>query len=181
MQDTPYSKLLRDDVPNGDLTIRGVGEWHDARPNIDSSAKALVGRLMHLQGIMLQRLSVALEACDLTYYEYSVLAALREAGAPWALSPSTLKTVLLFTSGGLSNLLKRLERRRFITRASNPQDGRGVLVHLTPQGKQLVDAAIPRIAAAELQLVHTLSARERNTMARLLCRIGSDTGWHNGL
>jgi len=126
---------------------------------------------MYLQGIVRQQIEAALTPFDLTYYEYSVLATLCTSGAPWALSPSTLKDTLLFTSGGLSNLLKRLEQRQYITRSNNPRDGRGVLVQLTPQGKQLMDHAMPRVAATEQHLVRMFNARERANLARLLQRM----------
>jgi len=133
-----------------------------------------MGPLMYLQGIARQQIEAALVPCDLTYYEYNALAILCLSGAPWALSPSKLKAALQFTSGGLSNLLKRLEQRQFITRSDNPRDGRGVLVQLTQQGKQLMDHAMPRVTAVAQHLVRTFSARERASLARLLQRMIAD-------
>jgi len=155
-----------------DLIGHSLRLWRDARPDIDTSGQAVVGRLLYLANFAHQNLEAALASANLTYYEYCVLSTLRVAGAPWELSPSALKSTLLFTSGGLSNLLKRLEKRHFISRADNPQDGRGVLVRLTRQGKQLVDAVMPNVSAAKLDLIRMLSARERTTLARLLRRMG---------
>ncbi|WP_208513893.1 MarR family transcriptional regulator, partial [Variovorax paradoxus] len=44
------------------------------------------------------------------------------------MSRSRLQSTLLFTSGGLSNLLKRLEQEGLVKRSIHPDDGRGVLV-----------------------------------------------------
>jgi len=178
MKNNHPSKLSLDETLDSDLVGRTIRQWRDTQPDADLSGKAVIGRLMHLANSAHQSLDAALAACDLNYYEYSALAALRMVGQPWELSPSKLKAMLSFTSGGLSNLLKRLEKRQCITRAENPHDGRGVLVRLTNQGKHLVDAAIPHVCATKLNLVRMLNARERTALARLLCRMGlGNEGW----
>jgi len=178
---TTGNDAMQDHEPSGtqdeselmdDLVGRSLRQWREARPDIDISGKAVVGRLMYLANLAHQTLEAALASADLTYYEYSVLSSLRVVGAPWELSPSVLKSTLLFTSGGLSNLLKRLENRQFIVRADNPHDGRGVLVRLTRQGKSLIDAVMPGVSSAKLDLIRMLNARERTTLVRLLRRMG---------
>jgi len=164
---------------HSDLFVGNIQKQRTTQSDIDISGKTIVGHLMQLQSSMHQALTAALSPCDLTYYEYGVLAALRTVGEPWALSPSTLKDKLLFTSGGLSNLLKRLEKQHFITRKSNPRDGRGVFVYLTPHGRQIVDEAIPRVAATELHLVRKLNARDRTALVRLLQRMRAENGPNN--
>jgi len=176
MKNKHPSKLSSDDAPDSDLVGRTIQQWRNTWPDVDLSGKAVIGRLVHLANSAHQSLDAALAACDLNYYEYSALATLRASGSPWELSPSKLKATLSFTSGGLSNLLKRLEKRQFITRSENPHDGRGVLVRLTQQGKQLVDAAIPHVCTTKASLVRMLNARERAALARLLCRMGLGLG-----
>jgi len=171
MQDNSPTET-QDDGFHDDLIGRSLRQWRDARPDLDTSGKAVIGRLLHLGSFAQQTLEAMLASFDLTYYEYGVLSTLRVAGSGGELSPSALKTTLLFTSGGLSNLLKRLEIRQFIARSNNPQDGRGVLVRLTRQGKHVVDAAMPSVCAATADMIRMFNARERATLVRLLRRMG---------
>ena len=155
----------------GDLVERGIRQWRRERPDIDSSGKEVVGRLLRLEEVVLRTINVVLQPFGLKYQEYAVLATLRVAGAPYRLSPSRLQSTLLFTSGGLSNLLKRLEQEGLIKRSIDPDDGRGVLVKLTAKGMRLADEAMPKHAAAELHLLRMFDARQREVLAELLSQM----------
>jgi DNA-binding MarR family transcriptional regulator len=148
-----------------------MAQWRQARPDIDSSGKAVVGRLLCLEGVVLQAANAALAPHGLKYIEYAVLATLRVAGPPYRMTPTRLQATLLFTSGGLSNLLKRLEAAGWVRRTDHPEDGRGVLVGLTAAGRALADRAMPDHAAAERALLHMFDAREREQLAALLSRM----------
>jgi DNA-binding MarR family transcriptional regulator len=154
-----------------DLVGRGIAQWRAARPDLDSSGKEVVGRLLHLEGVVLQAVNSALAPYGLKYLEYAVLATLRVSGAPYRMTPSQLQARLLFTSGGLSNLLKRLEGNGWIQRTDDPDDGRGVLVSLTAKGRRLADRAMPDHAQAELRLLRMFSSEERDQLAQLLARM----------
>ncbi|MDB5826531.1 MAG: MarR family transcriptional regulator [Variovorax sp.] len=151
-----------------DLVGRGIKQWRNERPDLDSSGKAVVGRLLRLEEVVLRTLNAVLQPFGLKYQEYAVIATLRVAGAPYRLSPSRLQDTLLFTSGGLSNLLKRLEREGLVKRSTDPKDGRGVLVKLTAKGQRLADEAMPKHAAAEIHLLRMFDLQQRDTLAHLL-------------
>lgn len=157
--------------PDSDLVGRGIAQWRNERPDIDSSGKAVVGRLLRLEEVILRTINEALAPHSVKYQAYAVLATLRVAGAPYRLTPSRLQSTLLFSSGGLSNLLKRLERDGLVRRTGNPQDGRGVLVSLTAKGRGLADRAMPDHANAELKLLEMFSAKERHALSGLLSRM----------
>ncbi|VTU45680.1 Multiple antibiotic resistance protein MarR (plasmid) [Variovorax sp. PBL-E5] len=161
-------KGLRMEHEKNDLVGRGIALWASERPDLDSSGKAVVGRLIRLEEVVLRSLNAVLQPFGLKYQEYAVLATLRVSGPPYRLTPSRLQATLLFTSGGLSNLLKRLERDGLVRRSTDPRDGRGVLVRLTARGQRLADEAMPRHAAAELRLLRMFEPQERAALARLL-------------
>ena len=69
-----------------------------------------------------------------------MLAALRRAGAPYELSPGKLLRETLVTSGTMTNRVDRLVARGYVERNPDPDDRRGVLVRLTPEGKAAVAA-----------------------------------------
>lgn len=157
--------------PDNDLVGRGIAEWRTTRPDLDSSGKEVVGRLIRLQEIVLKTIDETLQPHSLTYLEYAVLATLRVSREPHGLAPGYLLSRLLCSSGGLSNLLKRLENRNLIQRAADPKDGRGVLVKLTRLGQKLADESMPSHAATEIDLISMLDQDERDVLARLLSRM----------
>ena len=154
-----------------DLVERGIRQWRTERPDIDSSGKAVVGRLLRLEEVVLRTINAVLQPFGIKYQEYAVLATLRVAGAPYRLSPSRLQSTLLFTSGGLSNLLKRLEQEGLVKRSIHPDDGRGVLVKLTAKGMRLADEAMPKHAAAELHLLRMFDTAQREALGGLLSQM----------
>ena len=154
-----------------DIVDRGMAQWGQERPDINCSGKAIVGRILRLQDVIIRAVNSALKPHGLTYSTYAVLATLRVSGAPYRMSPSQLVDTLLLTSGGTSNLLTRLERKGWIRRLSDPQDGRAVIVELSPIGKALVDRAMTDHAAMERQLVNTFSPNEHAVLAGLLSRM----------
>jgi DNA-binding MarR family transcriptional regulator len=154
-----------------DLVSRGMAQWRAERPDIDCSGKAIIGRILHLQGIILRAVQAALAPYGLRYPAYAVLATLRVAGAPYRMSSARLQATLLVTSGGLSNLLRRVERAGLIRRSDDPADRRGTIVELTATGYALVERAMPAHAAAERRLVAMLDAEEQRLAAALLSRV----------
>lgn len=162
--------------PAADVVARGMAQWRSERPDIDSSGKAVVGRLLRLEGLVMDAANSALAPYGLKFQEYGVLATLRVQGAPYCLTPSQLQAALLFTSGGLSNLIKRLEANGWVERTDDPNDGRGVLVSLTAKGRRLADRAMPEHANTERRLLSMFSIAERAQLADLLARMISGAG-----
>ncbi|AUT47624.1 MarR family winged helix-turn-helix transcriptional regulator [Achromobacter sp. AONIH1] len=164
---SPYSHLHPDD----DLIGRGIAQWRRERPDIDSSGKEVVGRLIRLEEVVLRAINASQAPHGLKYIEYAVLTTLRVDGAPYQLAPSQLQARLLCSSGGLSNILKRLETQGLVRRTTDKADRRGVLVTLTVKGKHLADKAMPAHAQAEQNLLAMFTPEERDTLARLLSRM----------
>ena len=73
-----------------------------------------------------------------------MLSALRIAGPPHHLSPSRLGRGLMMSSAGVTSRTDRLERRALVRRLPDPHDRRGVIVELTDEGLEAVDAAVRR-------------------------------------
>ncbi len=170
-QDEGDPPLPNDLSPSFDLVGRGMAQWRHERPDIDCSGKAVVGRVLALQDVILRATNDNLQRHGLRYPAYAVLATLRAAGAPFRMSPSRLKETLLLTSGGTSNLLARLEEIGWIHRLADPRDGRGVIVELTTTGRKLADRAMQDHAAMERALVSMFTAEEQSQLASMLSRM----------
>ncbi|HVM63354.1 MAG TPA: MarR family transcriptional regulator [Acidimicrobiales bacterium] len=74
----------------------------------------------------------------LRFIDYSVLRMLELEGD---LSPSRLADLVVRSSGGMTQILDRLERAGLVARRPDPSDRRKVMVGLTPQGLRLVRRA----------------------------------------
>ncbi|MEQ8654835.1 MAG: MarR family transcriptional regulator [Kiloniellales bacterium] len=156
------------DTARGDIVDAGMQRWRRERPDIDCEGKAVIGRILRLEGVILRHVDAALKPFDLKYPAYAVLATLRVNGPPYEMTPGALTHSLLLSSGGTSNLLARLERQGFITRTNSRQDRRAVHVRLTEAGKALADRAMVAHAEAERELIAELSAADRGALGDLL-------------
>jgi DNA-binding MarR family transcriptional regulator len=67
----------------------------------------------------------------------------------------------------MTNRLDRLEKRNLIRRLPNPDDGRGLDIELTDEGRRLVDRLIGEHVAKEQQMLEPLSQRERDQLQRI--------------
>lgn len=74
----------------------------------------------------------------------------------------------MITSGGVSNLLRKVEELGYIRRLDDPVDGRGVIVELTEAGFALSAETMTAQAETERALVSVLSPRDQEVLAGLL-------------
>ena len=77
----------------------------------------------------------------------------------------------MMTSGGMTAMLDRLERKGLIARTPNPADRRGSLVRLTEEGLAMIDDAMVRHTEAEHALVAVLGAEDQKRLTNLLRRL----------
>ena len=106
----------------------------------------------------------SLSKVGLKTWQYDVLSALRRQGLPYELPATELARSSLLTSGAMTTRIDQLESLHLVHREPDPDDRRGVLVRLTPQGAAVVDKAIEaRLSAAETS-IEGLNARERSAI-----------------
>jgi DNA-binding MarR family transcriptional regulator len=145
-----------------------ISAWSRERPDLDLAPVAVFSRISRLAKHLDLARREAFTAHEIEGYEFDVLAALRRAGEPYELSPGRLLRETLVTSGTMTNRVDRLTERGLVERHPDPEDRRGVLVRLTPEGKGRVDAAFTALLEAERDLLADLPARARTDLARLL-------------
>ena len=71
----------------------------------------------------------------------------------------------------MTNRIDQLERAGLVARLPDPADRRGVLVELTPKGRDLVDAVVEAHATTELRLVSVLSDEEKACLSDALRKL----------
>jgi len=145
-----------------------VEAWARERADLDLDPVAVFSRISRLARHLDLARREAFSAHGIESWEFDVLAALRRAGAPYELSPGRLLRETLVTSGTMTNRVDRLAGRGFVERYPDPEDRRGVIVRLTPEGKAAVDNAFDALLDAERVLLADLSPREQAKLAGLL-------------
>lgn len=167
----PEQEAGRAPEPEADLVDRIIDRWRGERPDLDPSAKAVTGRVVRLAGLLQHHFGDDYATEGIDDGCFAVLAALRRVGAPYELSPKQLNKELLISSGGVTHLVDRLERRSLVTRRPATDDRRSVLVGLTPDGVACADRAMTAHARTEQLLVSGLGPRERRQLAGLLRKL----------
>lgn len=154
-----------------DEVARIVAEWRQERPELDVSALEVLSRVTRLARHLDRARKSAFAKHGLETWSFDVLAGLRRTGAPYELSPGQLLQQTLVTSGTMTNRIDRLQELGLVERRPEPTDGRGILVRLTPAGKEVVDAALDDLIASEESLLGQLSKSERLQLAQMLCTV----------
>ena len=154
-------KQLDEDLRRGKVPASWIADMEGS----DASTALIImwaGRLARRVDAFYQE---TLRGYGLQYSDFSVLSILRFSGA---VSPKQLNTTLAITSGGLTKTIQRLEREGFVSRAPDPEDGRGTLVSLTKQGERFLEPVFKETIEAHEEILHGLSKADRDRIATAL-------------
>lgn len=160
-----------------DQVDRILEQWQAARPELDVSPMAVIGRLSRSAIVVESRLAGTFARHGLDPSSFDVLATLLRSGHPYRITPATLAHDAMITTSAVAQRLNKLERRGLIVREANPNDGRGTLVALTEAGRELIERAFPDHLETERAITAVLSVEEQNRLAVLLQRIGEAAGF----
>jgi DNA-binding MarR family transcriptional regulator len=112
-----------------------------------------------------------LDPFGLRFVDYSVLRILQLAGAPHRMSPTELAELVLRSSGGMTQILDRLETAGLVGRAADPSDRRRVLVELTPAGLRTAKEANVGYERERERVLSELSESEIDGLDRAVHRL----------
>jgi len=130
--------------------IDGIADaWRREMPGLYRPEAQMASRAVRLGVLLDDLLAAELARWDLLKTDFAVLTALRSAGAPYELRPSDLKDRLLLTSGGVTTVLKRLEKAGLVEREQDTADGRSTRVRLTSTGIETAGATVQAWSQAE--------------------------------
>jgi DNA-binding MarR family transcriptional regulator len=87
------------------------------------------------------------------------------------LSPTQIYDKLMFTSGAITKVLKKLEERGYIIRLNNQYDKRSSLVQLTPEGCEICKKALTDLFNFEEECFSKLSKEEVDTYKELTLKL----------
>ena len=149
---------------------RIVAQWRRERPELDTAALALLGRLFRVAHLANAALAEGIVP-EMQPGWFDLLAALRRASRPYELNPTELMRTTLLSSGGMTKRIDRLVEEGLVERRPDPDDRRGTLIRLTRRGKVLIDRALATHLANEERLLAALTPAERRRLDGLLRRL----------
>jgi len=115
------------------------------------------------------RLQAGLADGRVTGSQFGVLEALLHLGP---LNQCDLGRKLLKSSGNMTMVVDNLEKRGLVRRVRDVEDRRYVTVHLTDEGRELIEAVFPRHAAGIAAEMSVLTAAEQEELGRLCRKLG---------
>ncbi|MGW0764202.1 MarR family winged helix-turn-helix transcriptional regulator [Streptomyces sp. NPDC002676] len=145
-----------------------IDQWAQVRPDLDTTAMEVFGRITRLSRTMADRIEKAYQPYGISRGEFDVLATLRRSGEPYTLSPRQLSATLMLTTGGMTGRLDKLERAGLLRRSPDPNDRRGLQVTLTEEGLRLIDEAVGVGLAEQTDALSGLTAEQAGQLADLL-------------
>jgi DNA-binding MarR family transcriptional regulator len=107
---------------------------------------------------------------DLTAPQFATLARLYERGK---LSQNLLGRLVVMEPANIRDVVQRLRRRRLVATERDPEDGRQILIRLTPSGLALVRKLLPVEIACTKRTLAPLAPAERLVLYDLLRRLAA--------
>lgn len=156
------------DQPLRDPVDAIIDQWAVARPDLDTTAMEVFGRVFRLSRALGDRMEKAYTRFGISRGEFDVLATLRRSGEPHTLSPRQLSATLMLTTGGMTGRLDKLERASLLRRSPDPHDRRALQVTLTDEGLRLVDEALVAGLAVQTEALAHLNDEQVGQLADLL-------------
>lgn len=88
------------------------------------------------------------------------------------ITPTELREAVMFSSGGMTKVVRGLEQRGLVTRRAHPSDARSSMLELSESGVELIDSIVPLIEERDREmLADPLDADELAELIRLLGKI----------
>jgi MarR family 2-MHQ and catechol resistance regulon transcriptional repressor len=126
--------------------------------------------LSRAQAAVARHADVDVARHGLTVTEFAILEALYHRGP---LLLGELQRKILVTSGGITYLVDRLERRGLVTRQPSPDDRRARFAALTEEGEALIARIFPEHAESIARAVAGLSPPQQAQAIELLRALGT--------
>lgn len=116
------------------------------------------------------RLGKQLEEAKLTPPQFGVLETIYHVGP---MCQRELGGKLLRSGGNVTVVVGNLEKRALVRRERMAEDRRMIRVHLTQQGRELIERVFPRHVEALVKEFSVLEPEEQETLRRLCRRLGT--------
>lgn len=109
---------------------------------------------------------------NLTVSQFGVLESLYHLGA---MSQCDIGKKLLKTGGNMTMVIDNLEKRNLVQRVRDKDDRRFIQVHLTDEGKTLIETIFPSHVERIVEEMSVLSVNEQEALSQLCKKLGTRT------
>ena len=158
-------------TPERDHIDRFLDTIRERLPMLDPEVEGIVDRIGGLQRRFKRAMDETLDEFNLDWAEYKLLGLLTREGEVYRSSPGKLARIMELSSGAMTNRLDRLEQAGLVRRLPDPDDRRGILVELTPEGKRVYEDAVGVQGRKESLVASALSVPEKKQLNALLRRL----------
>ncbi|WP_231444143.1 MarR family winged helix-turn-helix transcriptional regulator [Brevibacterium zhoupengii] len=141
-------------------------EMQSQQSRSPQALEAMIGyQLKHLQSVLRSRMDESLRPLGLSTPQYACLELLRR--APGA-SNSELARGAFVTRQTMNTLLKGLQDRGLVTRATKAETGRALPTTLTEEGGKALDQAVERVERISALMVSSLDEELKSHLGEAL-------------
>jgi MarR family 2-MHQ and catechol resistance regulon transcriptional repressor len=130
-------------------------------------------KLMRAASCVTARMHKHLAEWKLTMSQFGVLEALLHLGS---MTQQDLGRKILKSSGNITMVIDNLEKRRLVTRKTDPKDRRRTRINLTTEGNAIIREIFPKHAEITEQVFSVLSKTDCQQLALLLRKLGRGQG-----
>ena len=141
---------------------------YKGRPDTIRALNAYIN-LARASDSLLRRMSAQLERDGLTMGQFGVLETLLHLGP---LCQHTLGQKLLRSGGNITLVVDNLEKHGWVRRERQEDDRRMIKIHLTPQGRKLIERVFPEHAKAITRELSVLAPGDQENLRRLCRKLG---------
>lgn len=136
---------------------------------VERSALDLYIKLTRAADAANHHINSHLKEWNLSVSQFGVLEALYHLGP---LNPGTLGEKILKSSGNMTLVVDNLVKRGLVERRRDPNDRRCIAVHLTADGRGLIEAILPVHVARVVEVMSVLTPDEQVQLAKLSRKFG---------
>jgi MarR family 2-MHQ and catechol resistance regulon transcriptional repressor len=148
---------------------------YKGRPDTVRALNAYIN-LARAADSLLGRMRLELDQKGLTMGQFGVLEALLHLGP---MCQRTLGHKLLRSGGNITLVVDNLEKHGWVRREPQKDDRRMIAIHLTPQGRNLIEGVFPVHAQTIKREMSVLTQREQESLRRICRKLGcSGEGSH---
>lgn len=131
----------------------------------------LLFTVIHVAGMIQDRLEAALAPTGLSLAKLGALRHLAEANEPLPLGQ--LAERIACVKSNVTQLVDRLEADQLVRRVPDPSDRRSVRAEITDEGRTRYEAGLQALEVAEDEVISELAAEDRDELQRLLDRLAA--------
>jgi DNA-binding MarR family transcriptional regulator len=136
-----------------------------------NNPRDLLFTVIHVAGVIQDRLEVALAPTGLSLAKLGALRHLAEANEPLPLGQ--LAERIACVKSNVTQLVDRLETDQLVRRVPDPSDRRSVRAEITEEGRIRYEAGMQALETAEDEVISELAAEDRDELQRLLDRLAA--------